>query len=159
MLNLYTTVFCSPTSAAAAETIILTVSLNATSRGEFFLKRGDDGTLLVRSEDFKRIGLKTPKVPVIIIDKESYLSINNLPGVTATLDIKRLILSLTAGAAWVDLPTVLRDFSPLSRRYVPTSVTSAFLNYRFDYGNGNDATRSTWGATGQTGLRRGNRCC
>jgi len=144
----------SPTAAHAGETVILSVSLNTISRGEFFLKRSEDGSLLLRREDMRVIGLKTTTVPTTTIDNEPYAALKDMPGVTANLDERHLLLDLRAGAAWVDLPSVVRDFSPSSHKYIPSSVASAFLNYRVDYGN--DTTTSTWNATGQTGLRRGN---
>lgn len=145
-----------PSLARADESIILSVTLNSISYGEFFLRRNEDGTLLIRSEDARKIGLKTAAVPVITIDKESYISLKDLSGVTAVLDEKRLILDLLAGAAWVDLPRVVRNYSPPSGRYVPSLDTTAFLNYRMDFGTGNDVPDATWSGTGQAGIRRGN---
>ncbi|MHB8120784.1 MAG: fimbria/pilus outer membrane usher protein [Desulfuromonadaceae bacterium] len=152
---LFCAVRVSPPDACAAETIILSVSLNAIARGEFFLKRNETGGLLIRRADLKQIGLKAAAVPAMTVDNESYIALEDLAGVSAVLDEKHLLLNLRAGAEWVDLPTVVRDFSSPSRRYVPLAEPSAFLNYRVDYGNGNDMA-ATWGATGQAGLRRGN---
>jgi outer membrane usher protein len=142
--------------ASAAETVILTVSLNTISRGEFFLKRSTDGNLLMRSKDLRQIGFKITAVPETTVDSVAYVSLNDLSGVTAVLDEKKLLLDLRAGPAWVDLPHVVQNFSPTSDTYVPTSEASAFINYRLDYGNGTDVQAGTWSATGQTGVRRGN---
>jgi outer membrane usher protein len=144
------------TAACAAETIILSVSLNAVSYGELFLKRNEDGSLLILSEDLRRMGVKTDSVATTRIDKESYVSLKELQGVTASLDEKLLLLNLRAGAAWINLPNLLRDFSPPSGSYIPSSDTTAFLNYRVDYGNGDDAASGSWSSVGEIGLRRGN---
>jgi len=146
----------SPADTHATETVILTVSLNTVSQGEFFLKRGDDGGLLMRSEDLRHIGLKITAVPIKTVDNESYTPLKELTGVTATLDEKLLTLDLRAGAAWVDLPVIIQNFSPSSARNAPSSRASAFLNYRVDYSNSIDKPAATWSATGQSGLRRGN---
>ncbi|NTW99028.1 MAG: hypothetical protein HGB35_03695, partial [Geobacteraceae bacterium] len=145
-----------PSLAYADESVILSVTLNSISYGEFFLKRNGDGSLLIRSEDARKIGLKTAAVAVKAIDKESYISLKELSGVTVVLDEKRLTLDLRAGAAWVDLPRIVRNYSPPSGTYVPSSDTTAFFNYRMDFGTGNDVPDATWGATGQAGMRRGN---
>ncbi len=158
VLAVFAAVCFSTTTTHAAETVIVTISLNTISRGEFFLKRNEDGVLLISSEDLTQIGLKIAAVPVTTIDKEPYISLKDLPGVTAVLDEKRLILDLRAGAALVDLPRVVNNYTTPSHTYIPSPDLSAFLNYRVDYGNGNgnDITAATWSATGQTGLRRGN---
>jgi outer membrane usher protein len=156
ILTVLSFVFFSSIVSYAAETVILTVSLNTISHGEFFLKRNKDGSLLMRSEDLRQIGLKIATIPVTTVDSVAYVSLNNLSGVTAVLDEKKQLLDLRAGPTRVDLPHVIQNFSPGSGTYVPTSETSAFINYRLDYGNGIDVQASTWSATGQSGLHRGN---
>lgn len=145
-----------PSLACADESVILSVTLNSISHGELFLKRNEDGTILMRSEDARKIGLKTAAVAVKTIEGEPYISLKDLAGVAAVLDEKRLTLDLRAGAAWVDLPRVVRNYSPPSGTYVPPLDTTAFLNYRMDFGTGNDVPDATWSTTGQAGMRRGN---
>jgi outer membrane usher protein len=134
----------------------MTVSLNTVPCGELFLKRTDTGSLLILREDMLRIGLKISTVPVTTIDDASYLSLEKLPGVTATLNEKLLTLDLRAGAEWIDLPRIDKNYSPSSQTYTPSSGTSAFFNYRADYGNGIDIPGAAWSTTVQAGLRRGN---
>jgi outer membrane usher protein len=145
-----------PVTSRSAETVILTVSLNTISHGEFFLKRNADQGMLMRSADLQQIGLKIATAPVTTIDSVLYIALSELSGVTVTLDEKRLLLDLRAGATWVDLPHVIRNYSPASTPYVPPPGTSAFFNYRVDGGNDIDLNSITWSATGQSGLRRGN---
>jgi outer membrane usher protein len=149
-------VCCKPQAASAADTLILSVTLNTVSHGEFFLKRSDSGTLLMRREDLQQIGLKTAAVSATTLDSEDYISLSDLPGLTVTVDEKLLLLDLLAGAALVDLPRIVRNYSPVARAYVPTQNTSAFLNYRIDYSNGIDVHSPVWSGTAQAGLRRGN---
>ncbi len=145
-----------PKAAYATETVILTVSVNAVSQGELFLKRTGDTGLLMRSEDARHIGLKLAAVPIITLDNEPYVALKDIIGVTAVLDEKLLTLDLRAEAARVNLPTVVQNFSPATATYLPSPNASAFINYRLDYGNGTDFPAAAWGATGQAGLRRGN---
>jgi outer membrane usher protein len=153
---LFSLLCCPPSACHAAETVILTVSLNTVSFGELFLKRTDTGSLLMLREDMLRIGLNISTVPATTLDGASYLAFEKLPGVTMTLNEKLLTLDLLAGVEWIDLPRIDKNYSPLSHTYTPSSGTSAFFNYRADYGNGIDISGATWSTTGQAGLRRGN---
>ena len=138
------------------ETVILTVSLNTVSCGEFFVMRTDNGILLMRGEDLRLIGIKVSGKPETTIDGVAYISFEELSGITMTLNEKLLTLDLLAGAAWIDLPQVTKDFSSPLQAYTPSSGTSAFFNYRADYGNEIAMDSAVWNATVQAGLRRGN---
>ena len=153
---LLSVICCCPLPAHALETVILSVSLNTVSCGEFFIKRTDNGILQMRSEDLRLIGIKIPARPGAAIDGDQYISLEELSGVTLTLNEKLLTLDLLAGADWIDLPNVTKDFSLPLQAYTPSSGTSAFLNYRADYGNGIEMGSAAWSTTGQAGLRRGN---
>ena len=110
----------------------------------------------MRSEDVRLIGLKTADVPGLPIDGVAYISIEELAGVTVTLDEKHLTLDLLAGAARLDLTRIVKNYSPSPDAYTPSKGASAFFNYRADYGNGITIHSPSWNATGQAGLRRGN---
>lgn len=146
-----------PRAALADETIILSVTLNSIPRGEFFLKRADDGRLFIRTEDLRRIGLKQVPAPITTIENDAYVSLTELHGVTTIFDDKQLALDLRAKAGMVDLPREVRDYGTRSGRQLSRPPgTSSFLNYRLDYGSEINAASGTWSATGQAGIRRGN---
>ena len=145
-----------PTVAQAEETVILTVSLNTISHGELFIKRNSSGILLIKRDDLQHIGFKVSTVPVTIVDNEPYIALTSLTGVTAQLDESVLSLDLRAGAEWLDLPQVLRNFSPSPSPYSPSTTTSSFINYRLDHGAGNDTDVNVWSVTTQGGVRQGN---
>jgi outer membrane usher protein len=147
-------------AGAALETVILTVSVNTISYGELFLKRNAAGQLLLRSSDLHLIGLKPGSGADTIVAGDAYVTVSNLTGVTAQLDERNLQLALFAAAAYVELPHIVRNYSPDFPTYTPVQESSAFINYRFDYSSGissdNSSRMDSWNATGQGGVRRGN---
>lgn len=146
-----------PGAALAEDTVILSVTLNSISRGEFFLKRADDGRLFIRREDLRRIGLKQIPVPITAIENDAYVSLADLHGVTTAFDEKKLVLDLQAKAGMVELPREVRDYGSMPGHQLPRPPgTSSFLNYRLDYGRDINASGGSWNATGQAGIRQGN---
>ncbi len=90
----------------------------------------------MRSEDVRLIGLKTADVPGLPIDGVAYISIEELAGVTVTLDEKHLTLDLLAGAARLDLTRIVKNYSPSPDAYTPSKGASAFFSHDHPHSGG-----------------------
>ena len=140
-------------ASAAAETIVLRVSLNTEDKGDLFVNRTPDGDFLVKVEDLKAMGFKEP-LPgtVVVLDAEPHISLKSMPGVSYAFQERGLALAISAEPQL--LPA--RRFGSLDRRsgrgLVPKE-NSGFFNYALNYANGSTLAEPTWGFAGEVGWR------
>ncbi len=143
-----------PSSSAATETIVVTITLNSEGKGEFFVNLTDDKDFLVRTADMRAMGVKEPAGKIIEIAGEPYLSLKSMQGAEFVFHEKTLTLEITVSPSLLSKGTI--DF--LSQRppnvYYPRD-TSAFLNYGFNYTAGNSFDFQSFSATSQIGIRTG----
>ena len=138
---------------AAPEPLIVQITLNQESKGEFFVSVAD-GDFLIRVGDLKAIGLTQRPGQFRTIDNEEYVSLKSIGGVTFRFDERRLVLDLTAAPALQPKRT-LDLGAGRSRDVMYPSDTSAFLNYSVSYSGGSNGGHDALGVTNEFGARVG----
>ncbi|MGD0276970.1 MAG: hypothetical protein ABSB79_13115, partial [Syntrophales bacterium] len=96
-LLIVATVF--PEYIQAAETLVVNITVNSVSKGDFFVIRNETGEFLIKVEDFPSIGIQLPVDPGTVIGGEHYISLSALSGVSVVFDEKKLSLVITASAS------------------------------------------------------------
>jgi outer membrane usher protein FimD/PapC len=143
-----------PHSSTAAETVIVNITLNRETKGEYFVNLTDDGDFLVKTADLQVMGVTGPFPRPVELANESYISLRSFPGIAFSFNEKTLTLDITAQPSL--LPKRIIDFTPQEpmQVYYPRD-TSAFLNYRLDYLSGNSFSFQGFNATNELGVRSG----
>ena len=140
---------------AIAEQLIARVILNQEEKGDFFINRSDNGDFLVKTDDLKTIGFRSPTGAISTIESETYLSLRSMTGVAYTFNEGNLTLAITANPSLLGKEIV--DFFPKDTQkiYYPND-TSVFLNYGADYLAGSGFSFTSFNLSNQLGLRKGN---
>lgn len=130
------------------------MTLNAETKGDFFVFRTAAGDVLMKLEDLKAMGLQQVDGAVQQLDGETHVSLRSVRGVGFTLDSQKGVLALTAQPEL--LPRRVLDINQPARRTgtIPTE-SSAFLNYAFTYADGSSYPRTRLGFSSEAGLRYG----
>jgi outer membrane usher protein len=138
-----------------AETVILNISLNQESKGDFFVIITEDKDFLVRTSDLASMGFREPEEKVLEIDGEAFMSLRSMKGIEFTFHESTLSLDITASPRLLPKRTI--DFLPgrQPKVYYPEDK-SAFFNYRFDYSAGDSFNFQSFYLTNQLGIRTGN---
>lgn len=146
-----------PEQIQAAETLVVNITVNSVSKGDFFVIRNETGEFFVRAEDFPSIGLQLPVGPGTVMEGKRYISLSTLSGVSVVFDEKRLSIVITASACL--LPKNVLDLAspPPSRQnvYYPKDK-SAFLNYGVNYSFGDPFGFQSFTIADKLGMRSGN---
>lgn len=147
-----------PAAAAAApgnpEPLVVGVTLNAESKGDYFVFRTAAGDILMKQEDLKAMGLQQLEGEVRQLDGEAHISLRSVQGVAFALDSQKGVLALTAQAQL--LPRRVLDINlPAKRTGTIPTESSAFLNYAFTYANGTSYPHARLGLSSEAGLRYG----
>jgi len=146
--------FCLIAVPALADQLIVKITVNQEDKGDLFVDQAADGDFLVKTEDQKVLGFRTPLGQVTRIDGEEYRSLRSITGVSFTFDEGALALAIMAPPALLGKETV--DFSaPQSEKVYYPADSSLFLNYGVDYLTGSSSS-SSLSLTDQFGARRGN---
>ncbi len=148
-------VLCLLPAPAAAEQLVCKVVLNQEYKGDLFVDRTELGDFLVKVDDLKEIGFRSPRGTSSLHDGEEYLSLRSMDGVTFAFDEGDLSLAITAAPALLGKEVI--DFFPRQRQkiYYPHDA-SVFLNYGADYQAGDGFSFSSFNLTNQLGARKGN---
>lgn len=142
-------------SAAAAETMVLRVSLNTEDKGDLFVNRLPDGDFLVKLEDLKAMGFKEPiSGTVVTVEGEPHLSLKSMSGVGHLFDLRRLSLEITAEPQLLPVRTFAALGSRRPRGVVP-SEDSGFFNYSLQYANGTWINEPSRTFAAEAGWRHG----
>jgi outer membrane usher protein len=120
-----------PAAAAAAptETIVVRVNLNTESKGDFFVQRAGASDFLVKVEDLKAMGIRSPAGSVQVIDGEPYLALKSMPGVKAAFDEKTLALNISAEPHLLGTTTLTAARAERRKGALVPATNSAFFNY------------------------------
>jgi outer membrane usher protein FimD/PapC len=139
---------------AAAEQLIVRVVLNQEDKGDHFVHQGENGDFLVKSDDVKTIGFRSPSGAVSMINGERCLSLRSMEGVTYVFNEANLSLDITANPSILGKEII--DFQSEQKEsvYYPHD-TSVFLNYGADYQAGNGLSFTSFNLTNQLGMRMG----
>jgi outer membrane usher protein len=126
--------------------------LNGEPRGDIFVKRADDGDILVRVDSVAAVGARIVGGTRVILGEAEYVSVKSIPGVRFELDENLLQLSLNLP------PTSFRVQQRALIPQVPVPVDradamSAFVNYRL--GTASEAGAQVTALANEIGGRRG----
>jgi len=143
-----------PLPADAAQTIIVSVTVNLQPKGEYFVVMTDDGDFLISMKDLRGMGITDTPGKRSVIDGEEYSSLRSMQGFAAEFDEKNLTLKISAPPE--RLPGNVIDLK--SRR--PEGVlyprdASVFLNYGVSYGDSTAGGPATLNVANQLGVRAG----
>jgi len=140
--------------AANGEQLIVRIVLNQEEKGDFFVRRLDDGDFLMAVQDLKQIGFPSPVGMVTQVEGEPCLTLRSLKGVTFSFD--EATLSLLLNAEPVVLGREIIDFQSrrVERVYCPRDA-SLFLNYGASYHAGEGFSFTRFNLTNELGLRTG----
>jgi len=145
---------CLIAAPACADQLIVRVTVNQQDKGDLFVDRAANGDFLVKSEDLKGIGFRSPVGQVTRVDGEEYRSLRSMTGVTFSFDEAALSLAITVPPSFLGKETV--DFTaPQGERVYYPADSSLFLNYGVDYLTGGSSS-SSLSLTDQFGARKGN---
>ncbi len=141
-----------PAISSAVETIVVSVTLNHTPKGDFFVKSAPGEDFLLKAADIKSIGLKAEGEKTEI-NGEEYLSLKSIRGVRFSYNESALLLEINADPSLLPKSTI--DYSPQrdQRVYYTGTDDSVFLNYRFDYTGGDSLSLQNFNLTNELGLR------
>lgn len=152
-LALIATLAALPSFARPVE-MILSVVVNGEKKGEFFVRRSEDGDMLIRPEDLGAVGLKDVAGKVETIDGTQYLSLRSIAGVSVVFVERTLTLEVVADPRLLPKRTI--DFTPERRKTVLyPKDPSAFLNYGVNFTEGTLPGARDVSVTAQLGVRPG----
>lgn len=115
-------------ATAQTETLVVRVNLNTANKGDFFVQHAGESDFLVKVEDLKAMGIRTPVGAVQVIDGEPYLALKSMQGVTAAFDERALALNITVDPQLLGSTTLTARAERRKGTLVP-SMNSAFFNY------------------------------
>jgi len=143
-----------PRASFGADTIVVSITLNHRSKGDFFVK-SRSGDFLVKETDLKAIGFTHPQGETSEINGDRYISLKSMRGVAFSFNESSLLLEIEADPTL--LPKVTVDYAPqrATNVYYTGADDSAFLNYRFDYFGGNSQVED-FNVTNEVGVRTHN---
>jgi len=126
-----------PSSTQADETIIVNLTLNQQKKGDFFVILRDNGDFLVRTTDLEEAGFNRLPGERVVVDGDTYVSLDSLQGVEYHFNETTLTLELISSPDLLPKTTV--DLAPKRRSgVIYPRDNSLFLNYGIDYSAGGD---------------------
>ena len=140
-------------SAPAAQSMIVEVVLNGVAKGGFVVLSPGNGDYLVREEDLKSMGVQAPYGKPVVVDGESFFSLQALQA-EIRFDEGKLALDVVLPSD--SLPRNVLDLLPgRPQRVVEPRDNSAFFNYRVAQAGGNAGGGTTLTAGTELGIRVG----
>jgi outer membrane usher protein len=140
--------------AAAADQLIAKIILNQEDKGDFFINQGSSGDFLVKTEDLRTIGFRSPSGTASTLDGEQYLSLRSMKGVDYVFNEETLSLVITANPAVLGKEIIDFQVEQKQKVYYPRD-SSVFLNYGADYQAGNGFSFTSFNLSNQVGVRLG----
>jgi outer membrane usher protein FimD/PapC len=132
-LSLLFLIFLSSYSLAAGmEAIIVNVSVNEVSKGDFFISLTEERDFWVRGKDLTEMGIERFSGESREMDGEIYYLLQSISGLQVTFDEQNLLLKIMAHPSLLGKQII--DFASTSDQGVEYTIgRSGFLNYRIDY--------------------------
>ena len=161
--SLYATVlliaaFIFPNHVWAEETLVVNITVNSVSKGDFFVLRNARGEFFVKIADFPALGIRLPADIVYVeIEKERYVALNSLSGGSVVFDEKKISLAITVPVSL--LQKVIMDLSsarPSKQSVYFPKENSVFLNYAVNYLYNNPDGFQSFTVVDKLGMRSGN---
>jgi outer membrane usher protein len=146
-----------PTPSLKATTqIVVSVTINTESRGDFFVELDNEQNLFMRVEDLKALKLKYAEGQLVLIGNEQYAPLSAVLDVKYTFDEKNLTVAIVGKTTEVQ-KTVIDLFSLKAAPqniYYPRE-TSVFLNYGLTYAYTSTDGFQSFMAINKLGMRSG----
>lgn len=134
--------------------MVLNVVLNGQAKGDFFVRRADDGGFLLRAADAGAMGLAESAGTAVTVEGEPFVPLGSIEGATAEFDESSLTLKIAVPPALLPKRTI--DFLPQRRAKVEyPRDPGGFLNYRADYAAGGSLDFRSLDVTAELGARYG----
>ncbi len=140
----------------ATTQIVVAVSVNMESKGDFFAELDDEGNIFLKTEDLNTLKLKFAENHAVLIHDERYVPASAVLEAKPAFDEKKLALSFI-GKTTEAQKTYADIFSLQSAPqnvYYPRE-TSAFLNYGLTYAYTSAEGFQSFTATNKLGIRSG----
>ncbi len=136
--------------------IIVNITVNLESRGDFFVEFDDEPNLLLRTEDLDTLMLKYDELRAVLINEERHIPLSAVQDVKSSFDQQKLILGFIGKTTQSE--KTFAEIFPLHTSpknvYLPRE-TSAFLNYGITYARDNQVGFQSLSATNKLGARAG----
>ena len=143
-------------SLKATTQIVVSVTINTESRGDFFVELDNGRNLYIRVDDLKALKLKYAEGQLVLIGNEQYAPLSAVLDVKYTFDEKNLTVAIVGKTTEVQ-KTVVDLFSLKAAPqniYYPRE-TSVFLNYGLTYAYTSTDGFQSFMATNKLGMRSG----
>jgi outer membrane usher protein len=136
--------------------IVVSVTINMESKGDFFVELDNERKLFIRVEDLKALKLKYAEGRAVLIGNEQYVPLSAVLDVTYNFDEKSLTVAIIGKTTEVQRTAV----DLFSLRYAPQNVyypreTSAFLNYGLTYSYSSTDGFQSFTAINKVGMSSG----
>ena len=134
---------------------ILAVQVNLEAKGDFLVQVAQDGDVLVREADLRDLDISNLPYETKAIEREPYVSLRSLSGVTFELDNERLVLSIRVDPRALARRQVV-DLAPQRNPNVRyPAPAGAFFNYNLTQSHDDLSGTGTNAAAGEFGWRVG----
>jgi len=138
---------------AAAEVIVVRVTLNAEVKGDLFVGRTADLDFLLKVEDLRAMGVKDLAGRTVIFEGEPHLSLRSMAGVSFAFEERSLALDISADPRL--LPGTAYSLASRPTRSAPPQAPSGYLNYALRAERGEPGLGTRAGLAGEAGWRWG----
>lgn len=141
-------------SAPVAQSLLVEITLNGVTKGEFVILSKGDGDYWVREGDLKAMGVQPPYGKPLAVDGESFFSLRALRAAEIRFDEGKLALAVALPPEL--LPKKVLDLLPgRPQRVVQPRDNSAFFNYRALQSGDNAGGAATLTLATELGIRTG----
>jgi outer membrane usher protein FimD/PapC len=141
----------------ADEALVVNITVNTVSKGDFFVFRNPQGEFFVKVADSPTLGIQLPAdIAVVEIEKERHTALSSLRSVAVVFDERKLTLDITAPVGLLQKTTMDLSSVPPSPHgvYLPKE-SSAFLNYAVNYSYRNPDGSKAFAVVNKLGARSG----
>ncbi|MCM2312355.1 MAG: fimbria/pilus outer membrane usher protein [Steroidobacteraceae bacterium] len=131
------------------------MTLNTEHKGDLFVERTANGDFLVKVEDLRSMGFRSPAGAVLMVGSETHVSLKSLQGVRFVFDENDLALHIDAEPQLLTSQTIELQNQRRQPSVILPSDASVFFNYALHSTNVG-RTSSEAGFAGELGARSGN---
>jgi outer membrane usher protein FimD/PapC len=134
--------------------LVVVISVNKETKGDFFVERDDAGELFVKVGDLLSLKLKFTQDRILLIGDEKFVSLNAVRDITSTFDEKNLtvaVMGKTTEAKKTSIELYSLDSRPRNVYY--PGETSAFFNYGLAYSYSDPLGFQAFTASNKLGVR------
>ncbi len=145
-----------PRFPKATTHIVVNVTINMESKGDFFVELDNEQNLFIKVEDLKVLKLKYAEGRTVLIADEKYVPLSAVLDIKYAFDEKNLTVGITGKTAEVQKTTVdLFSLKTAPRNIYYPRETSAFLNYGLTYSYTSTDGFQSLTAANKLGIRSG----